>query len=77
MDNLVTIFLTSGKKVTGDVVNDFVLISTVNIGGITFNEHIPHLDKEVIIKEHIEFIRKALPEEVEYYRTHHYKREDE
>lgn len=77
MDDLVTIFLTSGKKVTGDIVNDFVLIHTNDIRGFTFNEQISHQDKEVVIKEHIEFIRKARPEEAEYYRTHHYKKEDE
>lgn len=77
MDDLITVFLTSGKKVTGDVINDFVFIYTSDICGFTFNEQVCHSGKEVIVKEHIEFIRKAYPEEAEYYRTHHFKKEDE
>lgn len=77
MDDLITVFLTSGKKVTGDILNDFVFIRMNIIGGPVFNEELCHYGKEIIIMEHVEFVRKAYPEEAEYYRTHHFKKEDE
>lgn len=77
MDDLITVFLTSGKKITGDILNDFVFIHMNDIRGPFFNEQLCHYGKEIIIKERVEFIRKAYPEEAEYYRTHHFKKEDE
>lgn len=71
MDDLITVFLSSGKKVTGGLSEDFFFLSQKSVGNYELDHIIMDLGKEVIIAERVEFVRAATEEETNYYNTHH------
>lgn len=75
MDDLITVFMVSGKKVTGSASEDFVFVFMNDIRNFIIDNYVLAQEKEVIIKDHVIFIRKANSEETEYYRTHHFNKE--